>query len=93
MAINGFSRFPNVTVSNLFYPKEPSIIINPKSPNILVAGANLESFYYSLDYGQTWPAGKYVEGLNLADKTLSPGAYVYKLMTDEKVISRKMVVE
>jgi len=50
MEVNGFSQFPNVTVNNLYYPEEQSIIINPKSPNIPVAGANIAdtagNFYF-----------------------------------------------
>ncbi|MCX6286000.1 MAG: T9SS type A sorting domain-containing protein [Bacteroidetes bacterium] len=57
MTFTGYSQFLNVTISTLNYPEEPSIIINPKSPNILVAGANIDSYYYSLDYGQTWTSG------------------------------------
>lgn len=44
----------NVLISNKNNPNEPSIIINTKQPNILIAGANLNNFYVSLDTGHTW---------------------------------------
>lgn len=44
----------NVLISNQNNPNEPSIIINPKHPNILIAGANLNNFYVSIDTGHTW---------------------------------------
>jgi hypothetical protein len=47
----------NILISNLSIPSEPSIIIDPKKPNRLVAGANLKSFFYSTDTGRTWTAG------------------------------------
>jgi len=39
------------------------------------------------------PAGKYVEELDLRGKNILPGVYVYPLITGDKVVSRKMVVE
>ncbi len=44
----------NVMISSLATPNEPSILIDPKHPNVLVAGANIASAYYSLDTGRTW---------------------------------------
>lgn len=35
-------------------PNEPSIEVNPYNTNEIVAGANLNSYYYSLDGGYTW---------------------------------------
>lgn len=47
----------NVMISNSNYPEEPSIKINPKNPALIVAGANLNNFYYSSDTGRTWQQG------------------------------------
>jgi Secretion system C-terminal sorting domain len=44
----------NVMISNTANPNEPSIMMDPKNPNILVAGANLNNYYLSSDTGQTW---------------------------------------
>jgi hypothetical protein len=52
MEINGFSQYTNVTLGN--YDNEPSVIINPKSLNYIVAGANNSTCYYSSDYGISW---------------------------------------
>jgi len=47
-------NFQNVMISNMASPNEPSICINPKHPNQICAGANLNSIYLSNDYGYTW---------------------------------------
>ncbi len=44
----------NVMISNQNNPHEPAIIIDPKHPNVLVAGANLDNYFLSSDTGQTW---------------------------------------
>jgi hypothetical protein len=44
----------NVKISNLYNPNEPSIMIDPKNPNVLIAGSNLNNYYISLDTGYTW---------------------------------------
>lgn len=36
---------------------EPSITMNPANPNELVAGANINHYYYSIDGGFTWTKG------------------------------------
>jgi len=41
-------------IDNIGDPEEPSIAINPRNTNELVAGANIENQYYSHDAGQTW---------------------------------------
>ncbi len=47
----------NVMISNQFSPNEPSIIMNPLNTDFLVAGANLNNYYYSSDGGETWLTG------------------------------------
>jgi len=49
-----YGQYPNVMISDQNWPTEPSIYINPKNTNQLVAGAVLKSFYYSNDGGYTW---------------------------------------
>ncbi|MBU6342639.1 MAG: glycoside hydrolase, partial [Bacteroidetes bacterium] len=44
----------NVKISELANPNEPSICIDPKRPNRLVAGANLNNVFVSSDTGKTW---------------------------------------
>ncbi len=48
------AQHPNVLISQNFDPNEPSICINPKNTNELVAGANLNNVYYSHDAGASW---------------------------------------
>lgn len=51
----------NVKV-NVYYkgyePEEPSIFINPLNPDNIIAGANIDNYYYSFDGGKTWGEGK-----------------------------------
>lgn len=44
----------NVMISDEYDPNETSIYIHPKDPRIVVAGAIMNSFYYSLDAGKSW---------------------------------------
>jgi hypothetical protein len=48
------SPHANVLVSTQNAPTETAICINPKNTNELVAGANTNNQYYSVDGGQTW---------------------------------------
>lgn len=57
IAILSCGQFPNVMVGNSNFPDEPSIIINPREPGQMVAGANLRTYYYSGDGGWTWQEG------------------------------------
>lgn len=50
------SPHPNVLVSSQNSPRETAIAINPKNTNELVAGANVDNQYFSLDAGRTWTA-------------------------------------
>lgn len=49
--------FQNVQIDNTGSPEEPSICINPKNTNLLVAGANINSYYYSSNAGLNWSEG------------------------------------
>jgi hypothetical protein len=44
----------NILISNKNNPNEPSIIMDPKNPAVLIAGANLNNYYISKDTGHTW---------------------------------------
>lgn len=48
------AQHANVVISTIAAPNEPSIIISPKNPLNMVAGANLDNVYYSHDGGLTW---------------------------------------
>jgi len=50
----GIAQHTNVLVNDENSPNEPSICINPKNTQELVAGANLNNVYYSHDGGATW---------------------------------------
>ena len=52
--INSFAQYPNVLIANTNSPNEPSICINPKNTNQIVAGSNLNLYYYSTNAGLNW---------------------------------------
>ncbi|NOX84644.1 MAG: exo-alpha-sialidase, partial [Chlorobi bacterium] len=49
-------QYENILIST--EKSEPSIIINPKNPDQLLAGANIKSYYYSIDGGYNWTSGE-----------------------------------
>jgi hypothetical protein len=55
--VNLNAQYPNILISTLNYPNEPSIMINPKNTAQMVAGTNIDNFYYSWDSGLTWQEG------------------------------------
>jgi hypothetical protein len=60
LALNGSllsQPFQNVLIDNTGGPEEPSICINPKNTNFVVAGANINSYYYSSNGGFNWTEG------------------------------------
>lgn len=57
------SSYQNVQISNQFGPNEVSICIDPKNTNQLVAGANLNSYYYSTNAGLNWARGTLTSSL------------------------------
>lgn len=53
-----FSQYKNIKVNSINNdPEEVSIAINPLNINHLVAGANINNYYYSFDGGNTWESG------------------------------------
>ena len=46
-------------------PEEVTIAINPKNPNIIAAGANINFFYYSLNGGVSWTEKKMSSSLGV----------------------------
>lgn len=52
---NVFSQ--NILIGNKNADNEPTIMMDPKHPNILVAAANLNNYYVSTDTGRTWQGG------------------------------------
>ena len=46
------------SIGNRYGPNEPSIMMNPSNPDILVAGSILNNYHYSADGGRTWKIGE-----------------------------------
>jgi hypothetical protein len=44
----------NIEITNTGNPSEPSIMMDPNNPNVLVAGSNLNFYYTSNDGGVIW---------------------------------------
>lgn len=55
------TQYLNIKLGNFSGPNEPSICINPKNPNQVMAGSNLNYWYYSQDGGYTWTPGVLTE--------------------------------
>jgi len=51
---NSYAQHKNILISNKNDPEEITICINPKNPNIIIAAANTENYYFSSDTGKTW---------------------------------------
>lgn len=52
---NGISQYPNIKISSPGASvSEPSICVNPRNTQQLVAGSNLNKYYVSNDGGYTW---------------------------------------
>lgn len=53
-SIDLYPQHPNIVIGTLRDPNEPSIYINPKNPDLMMAGANLDNYYFSDDAGFSW---------------------------------------
>jgi hypothetical protein len=84
-----FSQFPNVMIGSTQMPEEPSIAINPKNPGQLVAGANINFFYTSVDGGLSWLEGGLSSGYGvMGDPCLlidTAGTYYYFHLSDPAI--------
>ena len=49
-----FAQYSNILMTSTGSPNEPSICINPKNTNIVVAGSNLNFYFYSSNSGLNW---------------------------------------
>ncbi len=51
------AQYQNIFVTITGSPNEPSICMNPKNTNQIVAGSNLNFYYYSTNGGYNWSRG------------------------------------
>jgi len=65
LSSSGFSQYTNVMISDLFSPNEPVIIMDSNQPGFLIAAANLNSYYISLDTGLTWVQEQLISDLGV----------------------------
>ncbi|MEI7980581.1 MAG: T9SS type A sorting domain-containing protein [Bacteroidota bacterium] len=56
--MNAIAQYPNILIGNTNSANEPSIMINPKNTDQMVAGSNINNYYYSSDAGTTWTSGQ-----------------------------------
>ena len=52
-----FAQHQNILISNSRSPEEPTIYLNPKNTNEMVAGSNIDNYFYSNDGGYNWEIG------------------------------------
>ena len=52
-----FSQYTNILIDNTGVPEEPTICINPKNTQQLIAGTNTSNYYYSNNGGFNWTEG------------------------------------
>jgi len=60
LSIFAQTKYRNVLISDANEPNEVAIIVNPNDNRHIVAAANLDGFYYSLNSGQDWEIRKLV---------------------------------
>lgn len=56
-SLNLSAQHLNIMISNTNYPEEPTISIDPFNTERLVAGANIDNYYYSNNGGYNWEKG------------------------------------
>ncbi|MBZ0204066.1 MAG: glycoside hydrolase [Ignavibacteria bacterium] len=59
------SKYKNIMISSENDPSEVTISINPVDLNNIVAAANIENYYYSLDGGRSWAVRKMTSTLGV----------------------------
>lgn len=63
-SFTAMAQYQNVMISDVLDPEEPSITMNTKNPNLLMAGANIHSYYFSQDGGVSWTRGDLISNQN-----------------------------
>ena len=58
LTVTLFAQHQNIVIDAAGAADEPSIAIDPKNPNRLVAGSNIDNIYYSSDAGRSWTKKK-----------------------------------
>ncbi len=59
------AQYTNVMISDVDNPEETTICINPKNTREIIAGANISSYYFSFDGGQSWNRNPMVSTLGV----------------------------
>jgi hypothetical protein len=49
-----FSIAQNIMISDQAFPNEPTIMMDPLHPEVIIGAANLNNYFISLDTGRTW---------------------------------------
>ncbi len=57
ISLKSLAQHANVLIGNSGSPEEPTIVVNPNNTNEMIAGANLNHYYYSSDAGLSWSSG------------------------------------
>jgi hypothetical protein len=54
ISLQSRAQYPNILITSTGSPNEPAICMNPKNPNQIVAGSNLNFYFYSTNGGYNW---------------------------------------
>ncbi len=54
MLLTAQKKHKNILISSNYAPNEPTIALDPKNPEIMLAASNIDNFYRSKDGGRTW---------------------------------------
>jgi hypothetical protein len=57
IAVLDFAQHTNIVISSTNVPEEPTIFVNPKNPDLIIGGANINNVYHSENGGLTWSTG------------------------------------
>ena len=84
------AQYQNVMITNTGSPNEPAICINPKNTNQLVAGSNLNFYYYSTNSGLNWTKATLTSTYSVwGDPAITvdtAGKYFFYVMMDHEMI-------
>ncbi len=64
-SLNVKAQHPNIEITNYDYPNEPSIMIDPKNPQRMMAANNIWWYHTSTDGGYTWNKNQYLESASM----------------------------
>ena len=82
-----YSQYTNVLITNTGSPNEPSICINPKNTNIVVAGSNLNFYFYSTNSGLNWTKQTLTSTYSVwGDPSITAVSYTHLTLPTKRIV-------